>query len=313
MSDKFTSNRLHTTSIKNTEISQDILKNSIYNENKILSNSTWINFPKHPFHLVEESPWPIITAYSLLTLTLSAVAYLQGYPLSYIFLILGFVSVAYCMALWFKDIIAEGTWLGLHTSYVQKGLALGVAFFVISEVFFFISIFWAYFHSSLAPAVELGAMWPPLGIQSINPYELALLNTGILLSSGAWITLSHHSTILNDKSIENKKNSRKFVILGFIGTIALAVLFTRLQIYEYFEAPFTISDSVYGTTFFFGTGFHGIHVLIGTIFILVQGLRILFYHVTDTHHFGLEGSIIYWHFVDFVWLVLYVCFYLWGA
>jgi cytochrome c oxidase subunit 3 len=188
------------------------------------------------------------------------------------------------MILWFRDVVAEGTLLGNHTFAVQKGLNLGVALFIVSEVFFFISIFWAYFHSALAPTVELGTHWPPAGIASIDYLELPLLNTLLLLSSGASVTYAHHALIAGN---------RRGTLLGIIITIALALTFTAIQGYEYYEAPFTISDGAYGSTFFLATGFHGLHVLIGTAFIAVSLFRILSYHLTDHHHLGFEASILY--------------------
>ena len=152
------------------------------------------------------------------------------------------------------------TYLGNHTNAVQKGLNLGVGLFIISEVFFFLAIFWAYFHSAISPSVELGAQWPPLGIQAVNPFELPLLNTVILLSSGVTITYAHHSLI---------QGNRKGALYGTVLSILLAVIFTLLQGVEYSVSSFTISDSVYGSCFYFGTGFHGIHVIIGTAFLAV--------------------------------------------
>ena len=261
-------------------------------------------FQFHPYHLVDPSPWPLITSFALLTLTLSAVMYFNGYANGGTLVSFGFLATLFAMILWFRDVVAEGSFMGNHTFAVQKGLNLGVALFIVSEVFFFISIFWAYFHSALAPTVELGAHWPPAGIDPLNPFEIPLLNTIILLSSGATVTYAHHSLI---------QGNRKGVLLGIILTIVLAVIFTGLQGLEYYEAPFTISDGAYGSTFFFATGFHGLHVIIGTLFIAVAFFRILSYHLTDHHHLGFESSILYWHFVDVVWLFLYVSIYWWGA
>ena len=264
-------------------------------------------FQMHPYHLVDPSPWPLITSFALLTLTLSAVMYFNGYVNGGTYLVFGFLSTLLAMILWFRDVVAEGSFLGHHTFAVQKGLNMGVALFIVSEIFFFISIFWAYFHSALAPTVELGSHWPPAGIDPLNPFEIPLLNTILLLSSGSTITYAHHSLI------QGGKNGRKGTILGVILTIVLALIFTALQGLEYYEAPFTISDGAYGSTFFFATGFHGLHVIIGTLFITVAFFRILSYHLTDHHHLGFESSILYWHFVDVVWLFLYVSIYWWGA
>ena len=164
------------------------------------------------------------------------------------------------MTLWFRDIISEGTYLGNHTLAVQKGLNLGVILFIVSEALFFVAIFWAFFHSALTPTVELGAQWPPMGIEPVNPFELPLLNTVILLSSGATITYAHHSLIKGDRS---------GAIYGYNFYSNISIIFTLFQGIEYSVSSFTISDGVFGTCFFFGTGFHGFHVIIGTIFIAV--------------------------------------------
>ncbi len=203
------------------------------------------------------------------------------------------ICVIISMSFWFRDIITEATYLGDHTLVVQKGLYFGVILFIVSEALFFLAIFWAFFHSALTPTVELGALWPPLGIEPVNPFELPLLNTVILLSSGATITYAHHSFIAT---------GRTGAIYGAIFTILLALIFTGFQGLEYHVSSFTISDGVFGTCFFFGTGFHGFHVIIGTIFLSVALWRIYDYQLTDQHHSGFEGGILYWHFVDVVWL-----------
>ena len=176
------------------------------------------------------------------------------------------------------------TYLGDHTSQVQKGLTLGVALFIVSEVFAFLSVFWAYFHSSLAPTIEIGSTWPPLGVQALDPFAVPLLNTILLLSSGATITYAHHALI---------QGNRYGAILGTLLTIVFAILFTALQAFEYIEAPFSIADSVFGTVFFASTGLHGFHVIIGTLFLLYATVRIYSYHSTSSHHVGLESAIAY--------------------
>lgn len=270
----------------------------------MVNNITKASFIAHPFHLVETSPWPFITSFSLLTLTTGGVMSFNNYLFGNIVLITGFLLTALSMAFWFRDIIAEGTYGGHHTFAVGRGITMGVALFIASEVMFFLSIFWAFFHSSLVPTAELGYLWPPLGITPINAFELPLLNTFILLSSGATVTYAHHSLI---------EGNRKGTLIGLIITLILAVLFTSLQGFEYYEAPFTFADSVFGSVFFFSTGFHGIHVLVGSIFIAVGFWRILSYGLTASHHIGFESAILYWHFVDVVWLFLFVSVYWWGS
>ena len=261
-------------------------------------------FQGHPFHLVSPSPWPIFTCISLLNLTTSGVLTIHGFDYAGYWLFNALVLVMSSMFFWFRDVISEGTYIGNHTLAVQKGLNMGVALFIVSEALFFMAIFWAFFHSSIAPTIELGAQWPPMGIEPINSLELPLLNTIILLSSGATVTYSHHSLIERNKT---------GALFGIIATIALAIIFTFFQYIEYSVSSFTISDSIFGTCFFFGTGFHGLHVIIGTIFLLVSLWRIFDSHFTNNHHLGYEGGILYWHFVDVVWLFLYVAIYYWGS
>lgn len=268
------------------------------------SNITRTDYQNFPFHLVEPSPWPILTSFALLTMTVSAVLYMHGFVNGGELLTLGFLLTAGGMTLWFRDVVTEGTYLGHHTVEVVKGLRLGFQLFIVSEVMAFFSVFWSYFHSSLAPTIEIGSSWPPLGITPLDPFAIPLLNTILLLSSGAFITWAHHALIQGD---------RKGVLWGTFFTIVLAVLFTGLQYVEYLQAGFTMGDSVFGTVFFAATGLHGIHVIVGTIFIIVSLLRIWSYHNTETHHLGFESAIYYWHFVDVVWLFLFISVYWWGS
>lgn len=208
------------------------------------------------------------------------------------------------MSFWFRDVIYEATYLGNHTLAVQTGLNMGVGFFIVSEAFFFLSVFWAFFHSAVLPNVAVGGNWPPIGIDSINPFELPLLNTILLLSSGVTVTYAHHSLI---------QANRGGALHGLILTVILAFLFSVLQAVEYLASSFTLSDSIFGSCFYFGTGFHGLHVIIGTAFIAVGLWRVLAYHSSENHHLGVESSILYWHFVDIVWLALYLSIYYWGS
>jgi len=270
----------------------------------VMSNLHRSNFQGHPFHLVSPSPWPILTCLSLLTLTTSGVLTMHSFSNSGIWLFLAFILVPSTMFFWFRDVISEGTYLGNHTLAVQRGLNMGVALFIVSEALFFLAIFWAYFHSALSPTVELGAQWPPMGIEAINAFELPLLNTVLLLASGVTITYSHHSLI---------QGNRNGALYGALATIVLALIFTAFQGVEYSVSSFTISDGAFGSCFYFGTGFHGIHVMIGTLFIGVGFWRLLAYHLTENHHLGFEASILYWHFVDVVWLFLFLSVYYWGS
>lgn len=269
-----------------------------------MTNLTRSSFQAHPFHLVSPSPWPLYSCVSLLTLTSSGVLTIHGFNNAKYFLILAFFCLISTMSFWFRDVISEKTYLGNHTLAVQRGLNMGVALFIVSEALFFLAIFWAFFHSALSPTVELGAQWPPKGIEAINPFELPLVNTVILLSSGVTVTYAHHCLI---------EGKRSGTLYGLVFTVGLALLFTVLQGAEYAVSSFTLSDGAFGSCFYFGTGFHGIHVIIGTAFIAVGLWRTLCYHSTENHHLGLESGILYWHFVDVVWLFLFISIYYWGS
>jgi len=214
---------------------------SIYNMINIHRNY----FQAHPFHLVSPSPWPLYTSISLLCLTTSAVLSFHTFSNAEYILTLSFISLVLSMTFWFRDIIAEGTYIGNHTLAVQRGLNMGVALFIVSEALFFVAIFWTFFHSALSPTVELGAMWPPMGIEAIDPFELPLANTVILLASGFTVTYSHHYLI---------NGNRKRSLDGLVYTVILAIIFTGLQGVEYSVSTFTISDGAFGSCFYFGTG-----------------------------------------------------------
>nr|AKQ53270.1 cytochrome c oxidase subunit III [Tenthredo tienmushana] len=256
----------------------------------------------HSFHLVDYSPWPLLGALGTMILVSGSVKWFHFNNNS--LFIWGLMIIILIMFQWWRDIIRESTYQGLHTTSVTNGMRWGMILFITSEVFFFVSFFWAFFHSSLSPSIEIGGIWPPKGIISFNPFHIPLLNTLILISSGATITWSHHS-LMN----ENKKESKN----GLMFTIFLGILFSMLQGYEYMEAPFTMADSIYGSTFFMATGFHGIHVLIGTTFLIVNLMRLIKNHYSKFHHFGFEASAWYWHFVDVIWLFLYMSIYWWGG
>lgn len=253
----------------------------------------------HTFHLVSISPWPIIISFSLFNNLISIIIWFH--KINYLILI-SIPCTFLCIYQWWRDVIRESTFQGSHTLLVFKGLRIGIILFIISEIFFFISFFWAYFHSSLAPSIEIGQLWPPQGIKPFNPFDIPLINTIILISSGITITWSHHS-ILNKNFFERNKR--------LILTVILGLYFTLLQIIEYYESPFSMADSIYGSSFFIATGFHGLHVIIGTIFLFICLLRINYLHFSKTHHFGFEAAAWYWHFVDVIWLFLYISIYWW--
>jgi cytochrome c oxidase subunit 3 len=260
------------------------------------------NLVRHPYHLVDESPWPLLRGVSSFFLTLGLVKWFHFHELD--LLILGLILVLLCISQWWLDVSFEGTAIGFHSKVVELGLRWGMILFIVSEIFFFISFFWAFFHRSLVPVIELGGHWPPLGIVPFNPFEVPLLNTLILISSGITVTWSHHALIKGNFS--NFKTS-----LGI--TVILGVYFTFFQALEYYEARFRMSDSVFGSVFFIATGFHGLHVIVGTTFLLICLVRGLLGQFRKLHHFGFEAAAWYWHFVDVVWLFLFIVVYWWGG
>lgn len=257
----------------------------------------------HPFHLVTPSYCPLLGAISGFLLTLGTALYMHGYAQAAEILIVGLLLLFFTMFQWWRDVVNESI-QGYHTTYVQTGLKYGMILFIASEVMFFFAFFWAFFHSSLAPTVEIGCSWAPLGIDIFHPFDIPLVNTMLLLLSGVAVTWSH------DAMIEGYSSE---ATSGLVVTILLAVIFTVFQGYEYVTAPFNISDSVYGSTFYITTGLHGLHVIVGTILLIVCLIRHQLGHFTPTHHIGFEASIWYWHFVDVVWLFLYVFVYYWGS
>nr|YP_010478223.1 cytochrome c oxidase subunit III [Nesophrosyne sp. 302 GMB-2012]UVI59667.1 cytochrome c oxidase subunit III [Nesophrosyne sp. 302 GMB-2012] len=255
----------------------------------------------HPFHLVENSPWPLTASMGIMTSTSGTVLWFHNNQS--LLMNLGALIIILTMIQWWRDVIRESTFQGIHTKQVIKSMKWGMMLFILSEVLFFSSFFWAFFHSSLTPTIELGMQWPPAGIKSFNPMGIPLLNTLILLSSGISITWAHNA-IINNNFSQTKQSLWITILMG--------IYFTMLQAIEYLEAPFSMADSIYGSTFFMSTGFHGLHVIIGTIFITISTIRTLKLHMSMQHHVGFETSAWYWHFVDVVWLFLYTSMYWWG-
>jgi len=219
-------------------------------------------------------------------------------------LLLGLGGTVLILALWWRDVIREGTFEGMHTLKVQQGLRLGFVLFTVSEVMFFFGFFWAFFHSSLSPAIQIGCIWPPAAITPFDPTGIPLINTFILLLSGATLTSAHYN-LLQAKFPET--------LVNFAQTLTCAFLFTFLQLQEYLHAPFAISDGIYGSVFYMITGLHGAHVIVGTLFILVNAVRFYKLHFTTDHHLGFEFGAWYWHFVDVVWLPVHSTIHVWGG
>lgn len=255
----------------------------------------------HSFHIVDQRPWPLTGALGAFFLTSGLVKWFH--TSNPILFLLGEIILIFTCIQWWRDIRREGTFQGLHTIIVAKGLRWGIVLFITSEVLFFFSFFWAFFHSSLSPTIEIGLQWPPAGVTPFNPIQVPLLNTIILLASGVTVTWAHHSIIENNHSQATQ---------SLIITVTLGVYFTLLQGIEYWEASFTLADSAYGSTFFIATGFHGLHVIIGSLFLTTCLRRHMKSHFSRKHHFGFEAAAWYWHFVDVVWLFLYMTIYWWG-
>nr|WRQ18152.1 cytochrome c oxidase subunit 3 [Dryodurgades tortilis] len=256
----------------------------------------------HPFHMVNNSPWPITGSMGLMTMTTGMTLWLHKMNMS--LMVIGLIITTLTMFQWWRDVTRESTYQGMHTNKVFTSMKIGMIMFIISEILFFSSFFWAFMHSSLSPNMEIGTTWPPAGIKTFNPTNIPMLNTMILLSSGMSMTWAHNAIL-------NKNYSQ--LMHSLIITITLGIYFSILQFYEYYEAPFSMADSIYGSTFFMSTGFHGIHVMIGTMFIIVSMFRIKNLHMSNKHHMGFEASAWYWHFVDVVWLFLYLLIYWWGS
>ena len=285
--------------------------------------------PHHDYHLVEPSPWPALGAVSAFVAAVGGITWMHHMfsAAPYIFGV-GVIGILYTMLGWWTDVAREATHEGFHTQVVQISHRYGMILFIASEVMFFVAWFWAYFNSALFPH-EIGLHgWPPDGIVTLDPWHFPLLNTLILLTSGSAVTWAHHAVQIGD---------RKGAIQGLALTVLLGMSFTAVQAYEYSHAPFTFGfnhlalhpftdaahtalaagvgnlQAIYGSTFFMATGFHGCHVIIGTIFLAVCLGRAIAGQFTPQRHFGFEAAAWYWHFVDVVWLFLFSCIYLWGA
>jgi len=272
------------------------------------TKSTIKNLHEHPFHLVNPSPWPLVTSLGALMLTTGGVLYMHSFNYAMCLFGNAFIVLILSISFWFGDVIHEAKEEKHHTTYVQQGLKIGIILFITSEVMFFFGFFWAFFHSSLSPDIAIGAIWPPKGIDAFNPWEIPFLNTVILLTSGATVTWAHHALFLEDATQRKQEVGH-----GLLATVLLGVVFTFIQGYEYIHATFTIADGIYGSVFYMATGFHGFHVLIGTTMLIVCAFRNFYNHFTPTHHIGFEASAWYWHFVDVVWLFLFITIYWWGS
>lgn len=256
---------------------------------------------KRPFLTVQTSIWPLMVSLVLFSVMSNFVLFVNM-KTSLFSLLFSFFLLTLVRFLWWKDFSRE-SFLGYHTHKLEVSLRSSMLLFILSEVFFFVSFFWAFFDSSLSPTVELGIVWPPKGIVPLSFYSVPLLNTVILLTRGVTVTWAHHS-------IMNNYFNKSVVSLFF--TVCLGVYFLFMQYLEYDEAQFSLADGVYGRTFFMATGFHGIHVIVGTTFLFYVLIILLSGTLSHNHHFSFEASAWYWHFVDVVWLFLFITIYWWG-
>ena len=259
----------------------------------------------HPYHLVKPSPWPLMGAFAAGLFATGMVIYMHdgGWLLA----ALGFACVLAVMFGWWRDIIKEAVREKAHTPVVKIGLRYGMALFIASEVMFFAAFFWAFYDSALYPKVfaeNPQGVWPPPNIVPLETFHLPLMMTLILLLSGVTVTWAHHAIL-------EGRNSEAARALGL--TVLLGVMFTFFQGWEYAHAAFGFKEGIYPSTFYMATGFHGFHVIVGTIFLAVCWFRTMKGHFTPKSHFGFEAAAWYWHFVDVVWLFLFVSIYWWGS
>jgi cytochrome c oxidase subunit 3 len=285
----------------------------------------------HDYHILPPSAWPLLSSAAVMLLAVGGLMYMHEAAGGVWVLLGGLAAVLFMMYCWWADVVREAH-AGDHTPVVQLHMRYGMILFIASEVMFFVGWFWAWFNYSLFPVpvevtegvvevvADAVAQWPPRGLEVINAFELPLLNTFILLLSGTTITWAHHGLIHNERGGVKKGfwgalgvGENDSVLKGLWLTVVLGVVFSAIQAYEYMHAPFPFGESNYSSAFYMATGFHGFHVLVGTIFLIVNLVRAYKGHFTPRQHFGFEAAAWYWHFVDVVWLFLFVVIYVWGG
>jgi cytochrome c oxidase subunit 3 len=259
----------------------------------------------HPYHLVTPSIWPLLGGVSAL-LVFTGIIFAAHFH-NFIVLVIGFLSTISIMFVWWRDVVRESQVPGLHKIVTQVGLRYGMALFISSEVMFFVSFFWNYFNYFFYPSsmgVAYAPVWPPMGLHTIDPFAIPLFNTMDLLLSGTTITWAHHCLIEGDN---------KGTVQGLAVTVLLGIAFLCGQGWEYTHSPFPFyHGGIFASSFFIATGFHGVHVIIGTVFLAVCLFRAMDGQFNPQRHFGFEAAAWYWHFVDVVWLFLFVCIYFLG-
>lgn len=263
----------------------------------------------HPYHLVRPSVWPLASSFAAGLLAMGAVLYMHDVEVAGIAIglkgvILGLLAVLACMYFWWQEIINESIVEKVHNAITEIGLRYGMSLFIASEVMFFVAFFWAFFSAAFYPTEAIGFQWPPESIHVVPAFGLPFMMTTILLLSGCAVTWAHHAVLEGDQ---------KSLVKALGWTVFLGVVFLGFQVYEYVYAHFGFTDTIYASTFYMATGFHGFHVLVGTIFLFVCWIRAQKGHFTKESHFGFEAAAWYWHFVDVVWLFLFVAVYWWGG
>ncbi len=257
--------------------------------------------PPHPYHLVDPSPWPLLGAVSALVMAYGGVSYFHHRDQK-TGLLIGLALLLITMFGWWRDIVKESRDGHSHTHVVRHGLRLGMILFIISEVMFFAGFFWAFFHSSLKVA-PMVTQWPPAGIEVLDTWHIPFINTLILMSSGLTLTRSHHALVADRTPV---------AVRWLALTVVLGLIFLSLQVHEYGQAMFAFTDGIYPSVFYMATGFHGFHVFVGVCFLSVCLLRTMNGHFTPQRHLGFEAAAWYWHFVDVVWIFLFIWVYWWG-
>lgn len=254
-------------------------------------------------HVLKPSPWPIKASFGGFSLAIGYISWIHGYQWGGTLALLGLIYIIWIFNLWTRDILRESLHLGLHTENAKNGATNGFILFMVSEIFFFGGFIWSYLYTALAPSIHFGAIWPPIGIEAVAPNSIPLLNTVILLTSAATATWAHNAVLAG---------VQEDAWVGLLLTVLLGAVFSALQGIEYFQAPYTFTDSCYGSVFFATVSLHGLHVIVGALFLWICKQRIQKQTFTANHHISLECALIMWHIVDVIWLIVFTIYYAWA-